>query len=53
MDAGIINRILDNLQKTAYSDQMDEIVRNLFNNILLAEYDEALSLIDSLLENLV
>ena len=49
MDGGAITESLDNLQKVTLADDIAAVIRSISNNILLAEYDEAETLIQSLL----
>ena len=48
MDAGIINRTVDELLDLAYSDEVKTVVRKISKHILLAEFDEAVVLADTL-----
>ena len=49
MDSGVIDRTIDTLLKSARSDDVKTIVKNISRHILMAEYDEAAALTDSLL----
>jgi len=49
LDGGMITEMIDNLQKPTYTDNIAATIKSISNNILLAEYDEAVALIDSLL----
>ena len=49
MDAGVINETVDILKKISYTEDYAAAVRNISNNVLIAEYDEAVALIESLL----
>ena len=50
LDADTINRTVDDLQRSARAGDAAIAVRNISNNILLAEYDEAISMINALLQ---
>ena len=50
MDASVINQTVDNLQKVAYKKDTGAAIRDLSNKILMAEYDESIELIESLLQ---
>ena len=50
MDAGVINRTVDILKKISHTEDAAAAIRNISNNILIAEYDEAAVLIESLLQ---
>jgi HPt (histidine-containing phosphotransfer) domain-containing protein len=52
MDAGVINKTVGSLERLSPSDSVLSVLKSISNNILLAEYDEALELIDSLLSEI-
>jgi len=52
LDIDKINQTIDTLLKTARSDDVLSVIRNISKQILLVEYDEAERLIDSLLSGL-
>jgi len=53
MDGSAINEAVDHLKKSAPSNDAAAAIRSISNNILLAEYDEAKALIDSLLREVI
>jgi len=50
MDANAFNHALDALLKLAQTDESNAFVRNLSKHILMSEYDEAINLIDPILQ---
>ena len=48
MDGSLMNRAVDNLLKMAYNDNAKSAIRKVSRHILLAEYEEALALIETL-----
>ena len=50
MNAGVMNRSVDELLQLAWDDKTKAAVRDISKNILLGEYDEVEKFIDSLLE---
>jgi len=50
MDVGVINKTVDVLLKSACTDDVKSVMRNISRHILKVEYDEANTLIESLLE---
>ena len=49
LDVGVINRTVDVLEKSARTGSAAAAVRNISKSILIAEYDEAISMINALL----
>ena len=49
MDGGLINQTVDNLGKLSYNDNIKVFIRKISKHILMVEYDEANTLIESLL----
>jgi CheY-like chemotaxis protein/HPt (histidine-containing phosphotransfer) domain-containing protein len=47
LDGGLINKTVDNLRK--YAEAHDGLIRSISEKVLVAEYDEAIALIDTLL----
>ena len=47
MDAGAINQAVDNLAKLACADELKNVIRKVSMHILMAEYDEAVALLES------
>jgi len=50
MDAGEMNRTVDNLMKFTYAVDAGAIVKNISKHILTTEYDEAGTLIEASLQ---
>ena len=50
LNAGVINETIENLRKIAKTEDIDRIIKNISDSILMAEYDEAIALVESLLE---
>jgi len=50
LDSGIINMSIQELQKMIHADDVDNAITNISDKILLGEYDEAITLIDALLQ---
>ena len=50
MDVGEINRTIDNLSGFAYANDVKDVIRKISKHILMFEYDEAVKLIDYLLQ---
>jgi len=48
MDGITISEATDKLQKSAYTEVISDVVKDISNKILMAEYDEAVALIESL-----
>ena len=49
LDAGSINNIIEELRQSTQGDDMENVITDISDNILVAEYDKALELINGLL----
>jgi CheY-like chemotaxis protein/HPt (histidine-containing phosphotransfer) domain-containing protein len=49
LDAGIMNRTIDDMRKIAQTNEIRNVVNDISEKILIGEYDEASALIESLL----
>ena len=47
-DAGVINKTIDSLKKSATTEETYIAVENITNNVLIADYDKAIELIEEL-----
>ncbi|MCL2767570.1 MAG: response regulator, partial [Synergistaceae bacterium] len=52
VDAAAINKTVENLQKIACQKDTSLVIRNISNKILMADYEEAIEMIESLLRDL-
>ena len=50
LDAGITNEIIENLRKFTQGEDIDSVIQSISDNILIAEYDEAIAIIDRVLQ---
>ena len=50
IDAIATNQTIDNLQKIAHQKDISTAIRNISNKVLMADYDEAIALVESLLQ---
>jgi signal transduction histidine kinase/CheY-like chemotaxis protein/HPt (histidine-containing phosphotransfer) domain-containing protein len=51
LDAGVINKTVDNLRQLTQAGGAGDAVRNISEKILLADYDEAVAVINSLIDS--
>jgi len=52
LNAGVINRTIENLRKAAQKDTVDAAVNGIAEKILFGEYDEASAMVETLLQRL-
>jgi CheY-like chemotaxis protein len=50
LDAGTINNIIDSLRELALPKDTSDIIREIYDNLLVAEFDSAVALIDTLIQ---
>jgi len=53
LDAGSINDIIERLKQSTQGDAMEDVITDISDNVLIAEYDKALELINGLLAEAV
>ena len=50
LDAGEINKVIENIRKFTQGEEIDSSIQSISDNILIAEYDEAIATIDRILK---
>ena len=50
LDAGAINDIIENLRKFTQGEEIDAVIQRISDNVLVAEYDEAVAIIDKAMQ---
>ena len=50
LDAGEINQVIENMRKFTQGEEIDTAIQNISDNILVAEYDEAILIINKILQ---